>query len=65
MPLSVSVDAGIPCWLRWFGEGGGTIGAVIRPVGADVEGVAGAVVEPGDDLDVGAGSAVGRVGGSG
>ena len=52
MPLSVRVEAGMPCWASGFAEGAGTIGAVIRAVCGDVEGVAGAVVEPADDLDV-------------
>ena len=41
-------DAVLTCG---FAEGGGHDGGGDRPVGGDVQGVAGVVVEPGDDLD--------------
>jgi hypothetical protein len=58
MPLSVRVEAGIPCWVTVSRKVVVTQGAGDGPVCGDVQGVAGAVVEPGDDLHVVAGSAV-------
>ena len=43
-----------PMWAAACAEGGGDDRAGDPAVGGDVQGVAGAVVEPGDDLDVGA-----------
>ena len=65
MPLSVRVEAGIPCRAEGFAEGGGDDRAGDPAVCGHEQGVAGAVVEPGDDLDVGAvgrESVVGEVG---
>jgi len=56
MPLSVSVEAGIPCVATALSHSVSTIGPV---TGGDPQGEPGAVVEPGQDLGVGAGSAVG------
>ena len=61
MPLSVSVEAGISVLVSGLAEGGQHDRAGDPGVGGDVQGVAGVVVEPGDDLDVGAGSPSGRV----
>ena len=54
MPLSVSVDAGARARRRCGGTSATTIAAGDGLVGGDRQGVAGVVVEPGEDLDVGA-----------
>ena len=51
MPLSVSVEAGIAVLGSGFAEGGQHDRAGDPGVGGDVQGVAGVVVEPGEDLD--------------
>ena len=53
MPLSVNVDAGAPCLLDGVRKVSTTIGAGDAQVGGDGQGVAGVIVEPGQDLDVG------------
>ena len=59
MPLSVSVEAGYAVQVSGLPEGGQHDRAGDPGVGGDVQGVAGVVVEPGDDLHVRAGRAVG------
>ncbi len=51
MPLSVRVDAGMPWVVTVCRKVVATISAVTG-VGGDGQGVAGVVVEPGEDLDV-------------
>ena len=55
MPLSVKVEAGMPCSAIAVAERGRrTIGPVTRRWAVTEQRVAGVVVEPGEDLDVGA-----------
>ena len=53
-PLSVKVENGIPWSVDGVAEGGHDGGSGDGLVGGDRQGVAGVVVEPGEDLDVGA-----------
>ena len=54
MPLSVSVEDGMPCWAMALRNSLSDDGAGDAAVGGDRERVAGVVVEPAQDLDVGA-----------
>ena len=54
MPLSVRVDSGMPWVVAGSGKAATTIGSGDAVVGGDRQGVAGVVVEPGEDFDVGA-----------
>ena len=53
-PLSVNVENGMPWSVDGGAEGGHDGGSGDGSVGGDRQGVAGVVVEPGQDLDVGA-----------